>query len=529
MIETSHLRNNLTQELLTQSHELLKTFEAHHQQTQKLIVTSKNVNEAPKAQPVHDIIETESKNDNKQQTIKHFPELFVSFSHNISVSSLKSNDLILGMAQNIDPLNYIIFCASLREVSNSIEVFMFINSNYYLLNEIQSISLKYSIYLIIYDLNTLKPSYLLNYHPSSLRWIFFYQLLTNFDTNFDINFITKFHKVLVIDVRDSVFQSNPFDLFLSNKNTFYMFQEMGSQTIGSCGWNSGWIRDCFPGNILNSVQSNAISCSGVSLGTMDIMLQYIEIITTILLGKHSITDRFPQCERNGVDQGIHNVIVGLGLLPLIDSKSFIQQNMKILGSSSSSSKTYDGSIVYQPNKGTSKELLTNGIFLLKESEYPLINLQNSQITYQINQPIKINTNLVTIIHQYDRKIDIQTYFAQKFIKSIDFNNLFQTINTNLMCNNYKSIENIDLFKGMYDIGSINVISPTSCCNLCNNYGLTGIGKAAKDKSINCNAFTYLNGKCFFKQCPTNILQHISRHSNGGSKYNNEILISSYRV
>jgi hypothetical protein len=51
----------------------------------------------------------------------------------------------------------------------------------------------------------LEPVYLRKYHPSSLRWIFYHQLFTS-----SSKFTQAFDHILVADVRDTAFQSNPF-------------------------------------------------------------------------------------------------------------------------------------------------------------------------------------------------------------------------------------------------------------------------------------------------------------------------------
>ncbi len=62
---------------------------------------------------------------------------------------------------------------------------------------------------------------------------------------------------------------------------------------------------------MNEVGNSAIICSGVSVGTIDTVLEYLEQMYLAVTGKMSGVG-FPQCERNGVDQGVHNVLVHTG-------------------------------------------------------------------------------------------------------------------------------------------------------------------------------------------------------------------------
>lgn len=72
--------------------------------------------------------------------------------------------------------------------------------------------------------------------------------------------------------------------------------------IKNSGWNSGWIKDCFGNDGLKAVEENVISCSGTTLGSWLAMKQYVSAMAD------SIKER-KYCERNGVDQGVHNYLI----------------------------------------------------------------------------------------------------------------------------------------------------------------------------------------------------------------------------
>ena len=61
-------------------------------------------------------------------------------------------------------------------------------------------------------------------------------------------------KVLMADVRDAMFQSDPFAIVTSPG--FYAFH--GIERVGECGWN-GWIRDCFGAQMLQKVTARRSS------------------------------------------------------------------------------------------------------------------------------------------------------------------------------------------------------------------------------------------------------------------------------
>lgn len=107
--------------------------------------------------------------------------------------------------------------------------------------------------------------------------------------------LERYGRVWMIDVRDSYFQSDPFSFVTPRqqqhdqqrhtatsatamdrgKSTngdnrdkngevgFHVFTGVESFPIRECGWNSGWIKDCFGAGVLNSVGSKVFACNTV--------------------------------------------------------------------------------------------------------------------------------------------------------------------------------------------------------------------------------------------------------------------------
>jgi hypothetical protein len=164
-----------------------------------------------------------------------------------------------------------------------------------------------------------------SYHPSSYRWILIRDWMRSLPAG------QAYDGVFFTDVRDTVFQGDPFaalaaDLDAGGGEAMYAFLEAKPRTIAECGWNAGWVRDCFGEAGLREVGGNVISCSGTSLGTWRAALAYAELV-----GAEIATNA---CERNGVDQGMHNYFVysgklqaalqkqpGGGALKLVDNES----------------------------------------------------------------------------------------------------------------------------------------------------------------------------------------------------------------
>ena len=76
----------------------------------------------------------------------------------------------------------------------------------------------------------------------------------------------------MIDVRDSYFQADPFDPILDpDEKAFLVFHGVETILISQCGWNGGWVKDCFGKKILDDIGNNHIICSGVSLGVSNLI------------------------------------------------------------------------------------------------------------------------------------------------------------------------------------------------------------------------------------------------------------------
>lgn len=106
------------------------------------------------------------------------------------------------------------------------------------------------------------------------------------------------HNIMLTDTRDVVFQKDPFDFDINN--SLCCFLEDKSQSINSCPYNSGWIKDIFGNNMLDEIGSNMISCAGVTIGDYKSIIIYLETMIDCInrIGK-----------KNCVDQGIHNYII----------------------------------------------------------------------------------------------------------------------------------------------------------------------------------------------------------------------------
>jgi hypothetical protein len=117
----------------------------------------------------------------------------------------------------------------------------------------------------------------------------------------------EYTQVMLTDVRDVVFQRDPFEWMQGRKGVF-CFEEMEGRTIGECKSNSRMVREAFGEEGLQKLRGFQISCAGVTFGTRAELLKYLDRFLDLSLGALSLRP----C--SGSDQGVHNRIVHLETL-----------------------------------------------------------------------------------------------------------------------------------------------------------------------------------------------------------------------
>jgi len=110
----------------------------------------------------------------------------------------------------------------------------------------------------------------------------------------------RFDRILLTDVRDVVFQSDPFARPWTDG--LHCVLEDRRMTLGACPHNSRWIREHLGGDVLARLADKPISCSGTVLGDHQSVLRYLRALTARMLP-------FAGGERMaGFDQGVHNLL-----------------------------------------------------------------------------------------------------------------------------------------------------------------------------------------------------------------------------
>lgn len=108
-------------------------------------------------------------------------------------------------------------------------------------------------------------------------------------------------RVLLTDVRDVIFQTDPFSF--DWPEGFCAMLEDPSATVGSCAHTARWVRGHLGEAALADLAGLPLSCSGVSLAPARLMLAYLERLCARLL------PFTPGPRMAGYDQGVHNLVL----------------------------------------------------------------------------------------------------------------------------------------------------------------------------------------------------------------------------
>ena len=128
-------------------------------------------------------------------------------------------------------------------------------------------------------------------HICNFRYFLYYDYLLKYGR--------KFRNVLITDVRDVVFQRNPFQAGLSAE--IHVAMENPSIPIGKCRWTAPWIVSAYGEQRLEELRTQPMSCSGTTMAPVPLMLAYLRAILSEIQGMRS-GDAY-------LDQAAHNVLL----------------------------------------------------------------------------------------------------------------------------------------------------------------------------------------------------------------------------
>jgi len=345
-------------------------------------------------------------------------------------------DVVVGMAKGIAPKPLAIFLASLRQFSKSSDVVLWVDAKSLSDEKVVSLMERYNVEVRQFDPSTLEPTFTRKWHPSSYRWVLIHQFLSSDEID-----SRAYRAVLLADVRDTAFQADPFSIIDERGDGFFASSEdmdVPKRKIRDCGWNSGWISSCYPESTLKQVENNPIICSGMSLATLPEAKAYVKLMYEKLVS-HSGR----QCERNGVDQGMHNVLVWTNQI--------------------------------------------SNLHILTQESGPIANMQAELIVVSGDgKNLRVNNKrgqIMPIVHQYDRDMTVLRAFESLHVDWVP--------DDSKLCKGYNIDDSgVDLFAGRCDMGLAGgATSKGDCCRACNSWD-------------GCKAFAFSikDGKCYIKDC-----------------------------
>ena len=149
-------------------------------------------------------------------------------------SQPRPRNAVVGMAKNIDLLNAYRFVRSLRVAAPAVRIVIFSDDNL-ATGDLGWMYRAFGVEVVPFDVAAFAPA-AQKYHPSSYRWMLIRDWMRGLAA------ADRPDNLLFIDVRDSVFQSDPFAPIEGEPPGFYAFLEAKPRTIRECDWNAGWVK-----------------------------------------------------------------------------------------------------------------------------------------------------------------------------------------------------------------------------------------------------------------------------------------------
>uniref|UniRef100_A0A7S4ELX4 Nucleotide-diphospho-sugar transferase domain-containing protein n=1 Tax=Pseudo-nitzschia australis TaxID=44445 RepID=A0A7S4ELX4_9STRA len=187
--------------------------------------------------------------------------------------------------------------------------------------------------------------------------------------------------IMLVDARDSIFQTNPFkDLPRQQNGLLYFFGENAEATrIGKSTKNRNWILRSYGLDVLNALTNKPTICSGSTMGEQIAIETYLKA----LVNEWDETD----IKMTGADQGFHNYLYYSGKLAN-------SQNITKL-------------VVWEQGKG-----IINNLGALRTKPFWEWGFYNNKTKQVYNW----DGTLSPVAHQWDRDKDMHTYYMQKHRK-----------------------------------------------------------------------------------------------------------------
>lgn len=272
----------------------------------------------------------------------------------MDINNNKKN-LILGtaMSYNLEDVN--IFINSFREYNMNDDIVLLTDESTY--NNVEKFSENNNVKLILIKDKDI------DINPNNIRYGLYYKFLKE----------NQYNKIILSDVKDVVFQKNPFEELYDDK-FLYFFEEDSSESIGNNTYSDMWIKSSLGNQVLEKIKGKPIICSGITIGSYANILIYLTKMINIF---NVIKTQKPEAYNIiGLDQGIH-IYIGY-----LENKNFINFQTKKNGDIIA---TIGITLHNNPND----IIVKDGVICLKDSHPP-------------------------IVHQYNRNPELEKLFKNKY-------------------------------------------------------------------------------------------------------------------
>ncbi|QDA59268.1 hypothetical protein [Hymenobacter jejuensis] len=213
---------------------------------------------------------------------------------------MKKN-LILGIADNYSYFDLIRFFKSLSKVNFQGHICIFIGPNnkpdlvYNLKNKkIELISYRLDFPFIDTPHPDNFPSLPSPIHIYNYRHFMYYNYLLENGEEYD--------NVLLTDIKDVIFQKDPFDFTIEDA----LYVAIEAHIISDCIWTKQWLLAGYDKEVLDRIKNKRVTCAGTTMGPTEQIKRYLKIMLTAIVATNDAV--------NCVDQAIQNVLLYQGVL-----------------------------------------------------------------------------------------------------------------------------------------------------------------------------------------------------------------------
>ena len=179
------------------------------------------------------------------------------------ISAIKKQD---GVDHKINGVEIFVYSYLLQTKSSLCGLILFVDNNTKMIQAILQSAHAADPLLWHTRLQLVPTNFGSNFYVSCGRWVLYAAFLSELVAE---RAIPLPRKVITADVRDTLFQKDPFLLVVEEDSGSQLWAIEENVQIKDCQYNSNWIRNCCGEDTLQELGNNTIICSGAALGSLD--------------------------------------------------------------------------------------------------------------------------------------------------------------------------------------------------------------------------------------------------------------------